>query len=53
MTAARRLAATLAVDSMGYSRLMDERGRHGRFAHIAGPKMSPTRALRRLAKTHR
>ena len=56
MTAARRLAAILAVDFMGYSRLMgeDEAVTARRFANIARREMFPTRpALRCLAKTRR
>jgi hypothetical protein len=47
MTAARRLAAILAVDFMGYSRLMgeDEAVTVRRFADIARRKMFPTRSL--------
>ena len=47
MTAARRLAAILAVDFMGYSRLMGEveAVTVGRFANIARGKMFPTRSL--------
>jgi class 3 adenylate cyclase len=47
MTAGRRLAAILAVDFMGYSRLMgeDEAVTARRFANIARRKMSPTRSL--------
>jgi class 3 adenylate cyclase len=47
MTAARRLAAILAVDFMGYSRLMgeDEAVTARRFANIARRKMFPTRSL--------
>jgi hypothetical protein len=41
---ARRLAAILAVDFMGYSRLVgeDEAVTGRRFANIAGSKMFPT-----------
>ena len=47
MTAARRLAAILAVDFMGYSRLMgeDEAVTARRFTNIARRKMFPTRSL--------
>jgi hypothetical protein len=55
MTAARRISATLAVDFMGYSRLMreDEAVTARLFANIARRKMFPTRSLRCLAKTLR
>jgi hypothetical protein len=43
--AARRLAAILAVDFVGYSRLMDEAVTARRFANIARHKMFPTRSL--------
>jgi hypothetical protein len=47
MTASRRIAATLAVDFMGYSRLMGENEavRARRFTNIARPKMFPTRSF--------
>ena len=46
MTAARRLAAILAVDFMGYSRLMGENEAvtARRFANIARRKKFPTRS---------
>ena len=48
MTAARRLAAILAADVVGYSRLMgeDDRGRRGRCASIGKQRVrsSPTTA---------
>jgi hypothetical protein len=47
MTAARRIAATLAVDFRGYSHLMGEDAavRARRFANIARRKMFPTRSV--------
>jgi hypothetical protein len=47
MTAARRLAAILAIDFMGNSRLMggNEAVTTRRFANIARRKMFPTRSL--------
>jgi class 3 adenylate cyclase len=47
MTAARRLAAIVAADVVGYSRLMgeDEAVTARRFANIARRKMFPTRSL--------
>ena len=47
MTAARRLAAILAVDFMGYSRLMGEveAGTSRGARTIARRKMFPTRSL--------
>ena len=47
MTAARRLAAILAVDFIGNSRRMgeDEAVTARRFANIARRKMFPTRSL--------
>ena len=47
MTPARRLAAILAVDFMGCSRLVgeDEAVTARRFANIARRKMFPTRSL--------
>jgi len=47
MTAARRLAAILAADIVGYSRLMGEGEAvtERRFANIARRKMVPTLAL--------
>jgi hypothetical protein len=47
MTTARRIAAILAVDFMGYSRLMGEHEAvtTRRFANIARHKMLPTRSL--------
>ena len=47
MTAARRLAAVLAADVVGYSRLMgeDEAVMASRFANIARRKMFPIRSL--------
>jgi hypothetical protein len=55
MTSACRLAAILAVDVMGYSRLMGEKEavRARRFANIARRKMPERLALRCLVKTHR
>ena len=55
MTAARRLAATLAVNFMGYSRLTGEHEAvtARRFANVASRKMFPTRSLRCLANTDR
>jgi adenylate cyclase len=55
MTAARRLAAILAADVAGYSRLMgaDERGTLQAFNHIKAEVFEPTIAARsgRLVKT--
>jgi hypothetical protein len=47
MTAARRLAVILAVDFIGYSRLMGENEAvtARRFTNIARFKMFPTRSL--------
>jgi hypothetical protein len=47
MTAAHRLAATLAVNFMGYPRVMgeDEAGTARRFMNIARRKMFSTRSL--------
>ena len=45
MTVTRRLAAIMAVDVVGYSRLMDEAERARRFANIARRKIFPTRSL--------
>ena len=47
MTAARRIAAILATDFVGYSRLMgeDEAVTARWFANIARRKMFPTRSL--------
>ena len=47
MIATHRLAAILAVDSMGYARLMreDEAVTARWFANIARRKMLPTRSL--------
>jgi hypothetical protein len=42
MAAARRLAVILAVDFMGYSRLMGEAMTAQRFANIARRKMCST-----------
>jgi hypothetical protein len=44
---ARRLAAILAIDFMGSSRLMGEKEAvtARRFTNIARPKMFPTRSL--------
>jgi hypothetical protein len=56
MTPARRLAAILAVDFMGNSRLMgeDEAVTARRFAkHCEAQDVPDTLALRCLAKTHR
>jgi class 3 adenylate cyclase len=56
MTAARRLAAILAAEVVGYSRLMgaDEAGQRRRCANRCQAQDVPdTLALRCLAKTHR
>jgi hypothetical protein len=47
LTATRRSASTLAVDFMGYLRLMgeDEAMTARRFANIARRKIFPTRSL--------
>ena len=55
MTAARRLAAILAVDVVGYSRLMgeDEAGTARGREHCEAQDVPDTLVLRCLAKTHR
>jgi hypothetical protein len=45
MTAARRLAAILAVDFIGTRASWTRRGTARRFANIARRKMFPTRSL--------
>ena len=55
MTAARRLAALLAADVVGYSRLGRGRGGEGTAVreHCEAQDVPDTLALRCLAKTHR
>jgi class 3 adenylate cyclase len=55
MTAARRPAAILAADVVGYSRLMGARGgnRTAVREHCEAQEVPDTLALIRLAKTHR